>query len=195
MSSLSIGRGFAGLIASNPGSATIELTSQRTRSAEVEAIRQELDEKYSSRLNEQEARISGLLGSVDESIAAFMEDFEKKVVGQMIEVSLRIAEMIIRTRLPDREMVEEVIKSTLAPIMDLQGVRVKLCASDAAMINESSKEDISRALKQVEIVVDAKLKEGDVFVESANGYFNAKVDERLKLLEVQLKERCGNVST
>jgi flagellar biosynthesis/type III secretory pathway protein FliH len=197
MSSLSIGKGFAGLVSAEPGRAAIKFLGGRGQPAEVDIaerkVRKELEAQYRIKLEAQEARIVVLLDAIEQATSAFMLDFETKVVGQMMEMSLQIAELIIRSRLPDREMIAEVISKTLAPIMDLQGVRIKLSASDAATIQSCTKDGLAKILTQVEIAVDSDLEDGDVVVESRNGYFNARIGDRMKLLEEQLKERCGNV--
>lgn len=199
MSSISIGRGLASFVTADPGKAAVEMKNDRSRQADVEAVRaqvrREVEEQYRARYEEQEKKLSTVVSGVDEAVNCFMEDFEKKVVGQMLEMSLRIAEMIIRSRLPDRDMVADVIRKTLSPIMDLHGVRIKLSAADAGIIDSGKREDLTRILKQVELAVDNELKDGDVVVESRNGYFNARLDERMKLLETRLKERCGNVTS
>lgn len=198
MSSISIGRRFAGLTASDPGRAVIEMRAIRSQQAQIEAMRaemrSELEEEYKLRHAEQQQSMVNACRAIEEAVTAFMKDFEEKVVGQMIEMSLRLAEMILRSHLPNRDMVEQIIRKTLAPVMDLQGVRIKLSARDAELIECDAGREMARILEQVEIAVDSNLKDGDVVVESRNGYFNSRIHERMSLLESELKERCGNVA-
>lgn len=198
MSSIAMGRRFSGFAVSDPGRAVIELKSGRNQQAQIEAmrlkIRSELEEEYRSRHAELDRRSLKLCQAVEGAVAAFMKDFEEKVVSQMVEMSMRLAEIILRSQLPNRDMVEQIIRKTLDPVMDLQGVRIKLSAVDAALIREGGGAELNRILKQVEIAVDSSLKDGDVLVESRNGYFNSKIHERMSLLESELKERCGNVA-
>lgn len=198
MSSITIGRRFAGLVASDSGRAVIEMRAERNQQVQIEEMRtrikSEVEEEYRLRRAEQEKRVVGLCKAMEDGTAVFMKDFEEKVVGQMIEMSLRLAEIILRSQLPNRDMVEQIIKKTLSPVMDLQGVRIKLSSTDAELIKEGVGGELARILEQVEIAVDSNLKDGDVVVESRNGYFNSRIHERMSLLESELKERCGNVA-
>jgi flagellar biosynthesis/type III secretory pathway protein FliH len=195
-SSISLCRGFVGLVSTTPQKAAVLLSDKgaaaREQSVIREEVRREIEAAYKARFDEQSRRMESLLKAFGEATEAFMSDFENKAVSQLVELAIRISEAIIRGQLPNREMTAEVIKKVLSPIMDLHGVRLKVSPADAAMLAKNIEKDLAAVLNQVELVEDRDLKVGDVVVESRNGYFNATLDQRIKLLEGEIMERCGH---
>ena len=128
--------------------------------------------------------------AMDREIGGFLDSFEKRVIDQLLDLSIRIAEVLVRRSLPDRELVRDVIRQTLSPITDLQGVRVRLHRSDAdSLIATRGTASPAGVEDKVEIVADSTLSPGDVMIESRNGYFDARIGERIKLVDEKLRER------
>ena len=127
----------------------------------------------------------------EQRLQELLRSMEKQISEQLIGVSIGVAEVILRHALPDQAMLGEVIRETLAPISDLQGVKVRMNPLDAARIiarrNETA--DVPSMYDRIEIVADPSLRAGDVMMESRNGYFDARIKERLALLEERLRQR------
>jgi flagellar biosynthesis/type III secretory pathway protein FliH len=129
--------------------------------------------------------------SFQRSFEEFAAATERAAVRELTALSLRLAEVILRHQLPDREMIQDVIRRTLAPLYDMQGVRVRLSPADArALASEQAEGRATDLAGGIEIVADAALAPGDVTVETPGGHFNARISERLKLLDEQLGERA-----
>ncbi|OGV47502.1 MAG: hypothetical protein A2X46_14375 [Lentisphaerae bacterium GWF2_57_35] len=123
-----------------------------------------------------------------------LKSMEKQIADQLIGVSIGVAATILRNEMPNKTMIEEVIRETLAPISDLQGVKVRLNPVDAARLiaSRNGSADAPSMYDRLEIVADPSLTPGDVMMESRNGYFDARIKERLTLLEERLRLRYRN---
>lgn len=125
--------------------------------------------------------------------AAFESAWEKTVRGlqadiqhQLIEMSMAVAERILHTQLPNVDMLRSVLEDTLAPISNLQGIRVRLSPSDLQAIEQG---DTTPTHSQyIEWIADPSLSPGDVITESRNGIFDGRIKERLAVLAEALRD-------
>jgi flagellar biosynthesis/type III secretory pathway protein FliH len=122
---------------------------------------------------------------LDSALNALREEISERV----IELSVRIAEIILHHTLPDHQMISELIKQTLTPISDLQGVRIRMNSLDVEKLKTSIASPV--LLERIDLVSDPTLAAGDVIVESKNGIFDARIEQRLKLLEEKLKQKVA----
>ena len=125
---------------------------------------------------------------------AFLDNMKKEIADQVIRLSVKLSEMIIRHELPDRDMLFSVMKETLEPISDLQGAKVRMNPAEAEMLRERRGDSSVPMVisDRVEIVGDPGLSLGDLVIESRNGIFDARLNQRLTLLEERLKARQNN---
>ena len=160
--------------------------AEKLRQQAFEAAAKECDVK----IVEERERNKKLWATLDESFNIFMKQVEAQISKQLIEMSVRLAEIIVRRELPDRAMVKDIITEVLAPVSDLQGAKVRVNPGDLELLMsarpEGGRQDFTTRL---EFVADDSLQPGDVFIESKNGYFDARISERLKLLQEKLMER------
>jgi flagellar biosynthesis/type III secretory pathway protein FliH len=128
----------------------------------------------------------------DVCITAMRKDIQKKV----LDLSISLAEVIVRHELPDRDMLRNLMVKTLEPVSDLQGVVVRVSSSDWELFGDSLSNGEHLGIGgTVKFAEDPNLSSGDVIVESRNGIFDARLDERLKLLKEMLNERSGRALT
>lgn len=174
--------------------------NRRRPAWELEAIRNELragmEKELQEKLAEYREKQQKMWSALETDFHKYANSCEQAISEQVMDLSLRIAEIILQHELPDRDMIRGIIQKTLEPLSDLQGVRVRMCPDDAKDIKatreNNNAEDVSRL---VEVVADTSLKSGDVFIESRNGFFDARITERLKLLKQKLMERQKNAHT
>jgi flagellar biosynthesis/type III secretory pathway protein FliH len=121
----------------------------------------------------------------------FLEKMKEEIADQVVNMSVKLAEIIVRHQLPDREMIKEVLRHTLDPISDLHGARVRLHPSDAGTLKNGSDASPMAFSDRIEIVSDSSLDVGDLVIESRNGIFDARLTERLSLLKESLMDRRG----
>ena len=177
-----------------------EAKNHRLPAWELEALRSELragmEQELEEKLAECREKQRELWSALEINFHKYTKSCEQTISAQLIDLALRIAEVILQHELPDRDMIKGIIQKTLEPLSDLQGVRVHMCPEDARDIKvareNNNAEDITRL---VEVVSDTSLKSGDVFIESRNGFFDARIAERLKILKQKLVERQKNANT
>ncbi len=123
------------------------------------------------------------------AISALQADIQK----HLIDMSIRVAEIILQHQLPDRAMLRDVIEETLAPISDLQGMRIRLASGD---VQFGQTGELSPARKgPIEWVCDSTLSPGDVVIESRNGIFDGRLRERLEVLRETLSSPEKHLQT
>ena len=163
-------------------------------------VRERLEAEYAERLEKEvNARLAesrrgfeqNLLQHVarfDECIVSLRKDIQLKVV----DLSLRLAEVIVRHELPDRDMLHNLIVKTLEPVSDLQGACVRISSRDWELFGkEIAAGDHLGVGSTVQFAEDPNLSAGDVIIESRNGIFDARLNERIKLLKETLDDRSG----
>ncbi len=199
MSSLVMDRGITRFVSCDPARSKVEQNEANRESVALAAAMKkgygEAEARYKAEMTVLKAQYDRKFDGIETSLNQFLDSFERKVTDQLIELSMRIAEAIIREKLPDRDMVRGVIEEVLSPITDIQGVRIRMNEADAMdiMALRSEKQGAS-VIDNIEIVSDKSLSKGDVMIESRNGYFDARVSERLSLLGDHLRERMRNAS-
>ncbi|MBN2683838.1 MAG: hypothetical protein JXR40_01030 [Pontiellaceae bacterium] len=167
-------------------------------------IRAELEMEYAQRLQREASQraleerrrfdqaLNQYISGVDKCIASMRKEIQTKV----IDLSLRMAEIIVRHELPDREMLHNLIVKTLEPVSELKGAVVRISSHDWKLFGEQiATGDHLGVGSTVQFAEDPNLSAGDVIVESRNGIFDARLNERLKLLKESLNERSGRKST
>ena len=161
-------------------------------------IRRELQSEFDLRLAQevarstaaQKERYEALLQGCSAQFDGVIGELRREIQDKVVDLSIQLAEVIVRHELPDQEMVRQLIKKTLDPISDLQGARVRICPADRELLGDLG-EGLEGVQGAVEFVDDPKLGRGDVMVESRNGIFDARLVERIKLLKETLYERSG----
>lgn len=109
-----------------------------------------------------------------------LKGLEADIKRQLIEMSIRTAEILLCHKLPDADMLRSILLEVLSPISDLQGVRVRVARGALPMLTGDA--DAPRAHPGVECLEDPELKPGDVVVESRNGIFDGRLRMRLDQL-------------
>ena len=121
----------------------------------------------------------------------FIGRMKAEIAEEVIGLAVRLAELLLRHELPDRQMLCSVIRETLEPVSDLQGAKVRMHPNDAESVRGLRGEAMTPMIisDRVEIVPDSSLSLGDMLIESRNGLFDARLNQRLSLLEERLRER------
>ena len=126
------------------------------------------------------------------SLVACMRKTQHHLNRQLIALSIRVAEVILRHKLPDKNMVEGVLHKTLDRACSTDGVRIRLNHADFQTFSDNS--TTASCNSGLETLVDPSLKPGDVVIETENGWFDARISERLRLVQETLSERYRNTN-
>lgn len=148
-----------------------EEEAERNVRRQVEALRQEQQR---------------LWGRMNEELGRTLHSLEAEIKRQLIEMSVRVAEIILSRKLPDADMLRSVLDEVLSPISDLQGVRVRVAPGGLAVLTGGAE---GAGLRPgLECVEDPELAPGDMVVESRNGIFDGRLRSRLNLLAEALAQ-------
>ncbi len=196
---ISVSGGFTRLVSAGSDDIVVVSESEQSDDWRTKQVRQqalkEAEDSFNSRLRELEEKQRKFWESFESAFDKFVGDMDAKLNREVIELSARIAEVILRHELPDREMTSEVIREVLRPLVDFQGVQVRMNAEDAQWVEDEDSNSFLASLRnKVEIVGDNSLEPGDVMIKSRNGIFDARVPERLELVKEKLVERYNNAS-
>ena len=148
-----------------------EESTEKRMALQIEAMRQAQQQLWKNLNLELGVTLKGLA-----------EDIKR----QLIEMSIRTAEIILCHKLPDVDMVRSVLVEVLSPISDLQGVRVKVAPGSMEALTGGG--SAPRSHPGIECVEDPELKPGDVVVESRNGIFDGRLRSRLDQLAEALAQ-------
>jgi flagellar biosynthesis/type III secretory pathway protein FliH len=192
-----------GVLAFIPASEVAHTTFQEPQidRYEIESeIRAELEQDYQSRLDreiatcraQERAHFDQALKQCAAGFDGCITTLRKEIQNNVVDLSIRLAEVIVRHELPDRSMLHNVIVKTLEPVSDLQGATVRISSHDWTLFgSQLGSGDQLGVGSTVKFAEDPNLSAGDVIVESRNGIFDARLEERLKLLKEALHERSG----
>lgn len=148
----------------------------------AEKLAEEISARKVTALKKAESeRWSAFEAAWDKTVRLLQADIQEQLIG----MSMAVAERILQTHLPNAEMLRRVIEETLAPISDLQGLRVRMSPTDIKAIQQVKN---GMATSQyIEWVADPSLSPGDVITESRNGIFDGRIKERLAVLTEALR--------
>ncbi len=166
-----------------------ELTLARERCRVLAESEQALRQELAQERERQQA----LRGEFAQALETYGAELEREAMRTLTSLSVRVAGMILRRELPDHEMIREVIHRTLAPLTDLRGTRIRVNPEDAARMQKAGANNgFLDAAGRIEIVSDPALVTGDVTMETPVGFFDARLAERLKLVETLILERVAS---
>lgn len=150
--------------------------------------REEAERACRENLEKEQRRYAALWRTLETSFDGLVVDMQKQIREQLVGMSLRLAEIIVRSRLPDRDMIQQLMIEVLEPVSDLQGATIRVCPADAEWLRTLPAG--TGRMASIQVVADAALTPGDLMVESRNGYFDGRLSERLEVLKERLHERA-----
>ncbi len=115
-----------------------------------------------------------------------LDKLRGEIQRQVIDMAIGIAEVILQHELPDAAMLRGMIEETLAPVSDLQGMRIRLSPRDIEAARQGQLSPARGAA--IEWIADPNLKPGDMIIESRNGVIDGRLHERLGALTEALKD-------
>lgn len=186
--------GMARLVPADPSRATVHQSDVSRVSEDAERAARQARREAEKAVAAEREKFARLWKTLETRLDGFMQDAEDQIREQLIGMSLRVAAIILKRELPDSEMIRGLIRETLEPVSDLQGAKIRLHPADAEVILKIGRErDGSESLPRgLEVVADKDLQPGDALIESRNGYFDARIEERMTLLKERLFERQRN---
>ncbi len=123
------------------------------------------------------------------ALEQYQDNLECALFEGMLDLSIQVAELILRRNLPDTDMIRSIVTEIIGRVTDMERVQVRLHPSELDELREAVTEGKLGATGRLELVPDASLTPGDVMVENGFGCFDARLSERLNLLRTELVKR------
>jgi flagellar biosynthesis/type III secretory pathway protein FliH len=126
-------------------------------------------------------QINLISSEIPAAISAYFAELEAQAKEEIMDLSLKLAEIILREKIKEEEVLRPLIQDALSPLTDLSGVKIQLSPSIAARVKASggAAEGIPPG---VEISANPKLSDGEVVVESSQGLIDGTLSGRLETL-------------
>ncbi|MBN1670905.1 MAG: hypothetical protein JXR37_07725 [Kiritimatiellae bacterium] len=164
---------------------------------DLDAIRREAFARGEAKAREEaqaeRRKLVALWQDFELAYESYQRNVRAEIAEQVIDAAVQLAEIIVRHQMPDAERLAKSLRETVEPVIHAPGLRVHLHPADAALLDSDpagAGGPIDPA--KVDIVRDPALSPGDVVVESAHGWFDARVAERLDMARETLKKRYRN---
>lgn len=184
------------------GSSTVAVSQSECPPDELTLVRErcrilvESEKALRKELAQEREQQKKLRDEFAKALETYGTELEHEAMRSLTSLSVRVAGIILRRELPDPEMVRDVIQRTLSPLTDLRGTRVRVSPDDAErLVKDSSHGSFLDAAGRVEIIAEPALGPGDVTLETPVGFFDARLDERLKLVETLILDRVAGKSS
>jgi len=170
-----------------------QLEQQRMADAHRQGY-EKASREYQEKLNALQADQKMRCTDCGHKFDAFLVGMKHEIGAQLVDMSIRVAETILRHELPDPRMLADIISETLDPISDLQGAKMRMNPADIAMMKDKREDNPVPLIitDRVELIPDDMLSSGDMVLESCNGFFDSRIQQRIELLEKSMKERYRN---
>ena len=121
----------------------------------------------------------------------------KDAEGELVRLSLKIAEQIIRSEVSlHRDVVMNIITEAIGRVSDRESVIIKVSRDDIEQV-KNYKDRISGivdGVKNLSILEDSQIEPGGCVIETNLGYVDARVSTKLNLIEQALKKAESSVS-
>ena len=136
------------------------------------------------------AQVDSIGRQLPEAISAYFKELEAQALNEVCEIAFATARIIIGREFDaDPEAVRSVIVGALAPILNPQGVKLRLNPGVADIVATSGMEGVSAS---VTVVPDTSLGIGDVVVECQQGIIDGTVEGRFIALRELISKSLGN---
>jgi flagellar biosynthesis/type III secretory pathway protein FliH len=107
-----------------------------------------------------------------------VQDYEK----QIVRLSIAIAEKLIEKEVSiDKTIIHKLLGNILNKMEDKENIKVRINPADFEILNEIN--DDLKDLKGLKFIIDTSITEGGCLVESESGLIDARIENRLKMIE------------
>ncbi len=107
-----------------------------------------------------------------------VQNYEK----QIVRLSIAIAEKLIEKEVSiDKTIIHKLLGNILNKMEDKENIKVRINPADFEILNEIN--DDLKDLKGIKFIIDTSITEGGCLVESESGLIDARIENRLKMIE------------
>ncbi len=154
-----------------------------------EAALAELEAKYAQNLLSKYSDFEKLSNSINNAFAEYEKSFEKIVV----DLSIQIAERIIRREITEKSIVEKSITEASQKIIGADSIVIKLNPSDYELLEDSGKGLFSNEnFSKINFETDDKVAAGGCLIESDIGNVDARITTQIAELKQKIESNYLN---
>jgi flagellar assembly protein FliH len=151
----------------------------------------ELESKFAQNLLNKYAEFENLANAINDGFGEYEKSFEKLIV----DLSIKIAEKIIKREVIDRTTIEESILEASQKLIGAESILIKINPSDYKLIKDSAKGLFDNEnFSKVNFEQDEKISVGGCFIESEIGNVDARISTQLNELKSKLEANYLNDS-
>lgn len=167
--------------------------------AEAEALRaaafQEARDQAALEIEAERTAILERAKQLEAEVAEQIEKFWAELEPEVLKLSVKVAEKIIRHEV-DRtsDVVVDNIKTAILQLRDKRDMRIRVNPDDRAAVTERKDEiaAISDSLGDIEVCADRRIARGGCVIDSANGSLDARMETQLNEAEKALMEAMSD---
>lgn len=149
-----------------------------------EQARADLEEENTSEMIKKSEEFIKILSSLEEKISNYETSFDQIVA----EVSVKIAEKIIQSQLPEKESLKNIIKTAAQKIIGANEIIIRLNPSDYELLTPSDFDGIAgNKFSKINFDVNPKVEPGGCFIETEIGNVDARIDSQIEQLRKAFK--------
>lgn len=140
--------------------------------------------------DEASSRIEEALSTLNEAVKE-RKKIIKDAEGEILRLSLKVAEQIIRSEVSlHRDVCLNIVSEAIARVSDREQIIIRVNREDAEYL-KSYKDRLSSLLdgvKSFSIIEDANIEPGGCVIETLLGYIDARIPTKLKSIEEAIKK-------
>jgi len=122
--------------------------------------------------------LQNTLAEIENIKTKTVQDYEK----QIVRLSIAIAEKIIEKEVSiDKKIIENLLGNILNKMENKENIKVIINPADFELLNENNYN--LKDLKGIKFIKDTSISEGGCLVESESGQIDARIENRLKMIE------------
>jgi flagellar assembly protein FliH len=133
----------------------------------------DIEKIYKEKLVKKVDEFNKILGSIDEKISGYDEEFQKLV----IQLSFEIAQRIARREIQKESTIENVLKDALRKVLGANSVIIKIHPDDYKRINDAnnSMSLFEESFAKIKFEQDDRIEKGGCIVETEIGNVDARI--------------------
>jgi flagellar assembly protein FliH len=156
-----------------------------------EQAKEDLEQENTNEMLKKSEEFIKILSSLEEKISNYESSFDHIVA----EVSLKIAEKVIQSHIPEKESMLALIKSAAQKIIGANEIVIRLNPEDYQLLTPSDYDGLAgNKFTKINFDITQKVERGGCFIETEIGNVDARIDSQLELLRKAFEGKDRDLS-
>ena len=131
-----------------------------------------------------EEKLATIGPSIVNVLSERLEELEKQACVECTALAFMVAERIVHREIQEENPIRLVIAEAIERLTHLSGVKLMLAPTDFQLLSAES----GTVPPGIELILDASLRPGELFLESPQGFLDGKITTRLHELKEQFEQ-------